>query len=187
LKFFDKNILRTADFIDTHLYDKKSWYSKYPPFSHLELSITGNCNRSCFFCPYGDPNYKKLNESISLEVLNSLLSSLKQISFSGFCEPLLHKNIDTVIKNCKEYCPKSKVEMVTNGDLLTLKKMKSLFDSGLDNLRISLYDTSNKFKFDFENQMAFFIENYVKKRNQNSENFEKIIDVHTLCEQIGKA
>lgn len=146
MKFFDKNILRTGDFIDKHIEDAKSWYDKFPPFAHLEISASGNCNRECIFCPFGDPNFPKIHKSLSIGLFESLLVSLKdisfsgRISFSGLSEPLLNKNIEVLIQKAREYCPNSAIEMVTNGDVLTEKKMIKLFDAGLSNLRISLYD-----------------------------------------------
>lgn len=152
MKFFDKNILRTGDFIDKHIEDTQNWYDKFPPFAHLEISACGNCNRECFFCPYGNPNFPRSNESLSISLFESLLVSLKnisfsgRISFSGFSEPLLNKDIEILIQKAREYCPGSAIEMVTNGDLLTEKKMTKLFDVGLNNLRISLYDGPEQIK-----------------------------------------
>ena len=45
-----------------------------------------------------------------------------------------------MIRLSKEYCPESRMEIVTNGDCLTLKRMQSIFEAGLDTVLISLYD-----------------------------------------------
>ena len=62
------------------------------------------------------------------------------ILYSGFCEPFLHKQLDQLIILSKKYCKKARVECVTNGDLVTVEKLRWLFDAGLDTLLISMYD-----------------------------------------------
>jgi len=169
MKFFDKNIIRTGDFIDKHIEDIQNWYDDFPPFSHLEISACGNCNRKCFFCPYGNSDFPISNELLSIDLFESLLVNLKdisfrgRISFSGFSEPLLNKNIEILIEKARLFCPNSAIEMVTNGDLLTEKKMINLFDIGLDNLRISLYDGPEQ------------VENFTLMMNKCNLNNEQII------------
>ena len=40
----------------------------------------------------------------------------------------------------RRYLPKSNIEMVTNGDPLNLKRLKMLFENGLNKILISAYD-----------------------------------------------
>ena len=68
------------------------------------------------------------------------------ILFSGESEPLLHKRLDRLIRLTKSTLPQSQIEVNTNGDLLTLEKLKTLFDSGLDTISISMYDGSHQIK-----------------------------------------
>lgn len=67
-----------------------------------------------------------------------------RISFSGFCEPLLTKNINDYIKYIRTELPKVNIDMVSNGDVITKKNFKkvldNLFSSGLNTIRLSLYD-----------------------------------------------
>lgn len=48
--------------------------------------------------------------------------------------------------------PKARVEIVSNGDLLTEKKLQKLFDAGLDTISISMYDGVHQIEH-FENMM----------------------------------
>ena len=44
--------------------------------------------------------------------------------------------------------PSARIEIITNGDVLNLKRLKKLYDSGLDRMQVSLYDgehQNNKF------------------------------------------
>lgn len=63
-----------------------------------------------------------------------------RVSFSGFSEPFLHPKIKELVAVAKKVCPKSSVEIVTNGDFLNPRVLRELFEIGLDNIRISIYD-----------------------------------------------
>ena len=60
--------------------------------------------------------------------------------FSGFVEPLLDKNIAKHIKIFKTEVPSCRVEMVTNGDPITIANLNKISDAGLDALLVSCYD-----------------------------------------------
>jgi radical SAM protein with 4Fe4S-binding SPASM domain len=61
-------------------------------------------------------------------------------NFSGFVEPLLDKKIYSHITCVRSNLPRSKIELVTNGDVLNKEKIRKLFDAGLSTLLISVYD-----------------------------------------------
>jgi len=63
-----------------------------------------------------------------------------KILYSAFCEPLLNKDLEKYIALSKRYVPGSRIEIVSNGDLVTLQRLQSLFEAGLDTLSISMYD-----------------------------------------------
>ncbi len=150
--FTDINIARLDKFVSGHLKISKNLPKDIPPpFSSVEISINGACNRRCFFCPRVDEkNYPNILQSLQIKIYKKMLNDLEKInylgriSFSGFCEPLLTKNIHDYLKMAKNILPNVTIEIVSNGDPLTAKngkfRLKQLFDSGLDNLRISLYD-----------------------------------------------
>lgn len=143
----DINIKRIEQFINWHLASTGIKTDELPPFSSLEFNINGFCNRTCFFCPRSYPSvFKSENRHLDLELFKKTVNDLAKkkfygrISFSGFSEPLLTKSIEEYILYAKKLLPEMVVEIVTNGDYLTEEKMLSLFKSGIDNLRISLYD-----------------------------------------------
>ena len=73
------------------------------------------------------------------------------VIYSGYVEPLLDKNIFNLLKTVKKNIPFSRVEMVTNGDVLNSKRLNQLYESGLDYLQVSVYDgpeDEEKFKED---------------------------------------
>jgi len=62
------------------------------------------------------------------------------ILYSAFGEPLLYKDIERLIELSVKHCPKARIEIITNGDLLTLEKLVKLFQAGLSLVCISMYD-----------------------------------------------
>ena len=120
--------------------------TKIPLPSEVEISESGTCNRVCSFCPRSDPNYPDIKEFIKTKLYKKLcleLSKLKYsgtVRFSGFVEPTLDKNIYNLIKMTRTILTRSNIAMVTNGDVLNEKRLKKLFENGLNKLFISAYD-----------------------------------------------
>ena len=117
-----------------------------PMPSEIEISESGTCNRKCSFCPRSAPDFKDIKEFIPTDLFVKLCKDLAQynyagsVRFSGFVEPLLDKNIYNLINICRKSLPKVNIEMVTNGDVLSISRLKKLFSNGLSKLLISVYD-----------------------------------------------
>ena len=144
IKFYDPQIdvKRTAVANRLHCIPN----TKIPLPSEIEISRSGMCNRKCSFCPRSDPDYEHVNQFIKNSLYQKLCEELREINysgliiFSGFVEPLLDKNIYNLIKMTKSFLPQARVEIITNGDVLNIKRLKKLFESGLDRMQVSLYD-----------------------------------------------
>ena len=149
--FIDKNIGRVGDYVDQHISKTQNLNNDIPPFSSVEFSINGACNRRCSFCPrVNEADYPNILNNLDMNAFINLLKDLVSInydgrfSFTGFCEPLLTKNLHEYIFEIKSNLPKSTVEIVSNGDVLEKKTgskiLNNLFGAGLDRIRVSLYD-----------------------------------------------
>jgi radical SAM protein with 4Fe4S-binding SPASM domain len=134
--------------------DTLTYIDGFPVFSIVELNIIAACTRACAFCPIFDKDFYKKNNiqgKLELNVYKKLLNDLKSIGyrgriiFSGFSEPLLHKNLEELVRETKAVLPNSVLEIITNGDLLKLPKMKKLMKAGLDVICVSLYDGAHQF------------------------------------------
>lgn len=140
----DININRKKNIINSNIQYVPG--SKEPLMSVIEISDSGTCNRKCSFCPRSDINYPDIKEFIQPSLHKKIFIELSQydysgmIIYSGFVEPLLNKNIFNNIKEARSFLPKAKIEVITNGDVLNLERLKKLFDSGLTTLLISVYD-----------------------------------------------
>jgi MoaA/NifB/PqqE/SkfB family radical SAM enzyme len=147
MRYVDSNVDRKNKLQNDHLHGAKRLENGEPIFAHIEFSICGLCNRTCHFCPRSDaqrfPNRK---EYLSLNLYAKILGDLAavdydgRLSYSGFSEPFYHKRLDRLVTMTKEILPRSTVELVTNGDMLNVAKLKSVFAAGLDKMLISMYD-----------------------------------------------
>ena len=102
--YTDINIKRIDNFLNEHLEKSSNLKNGAPPISSIEISINGACNRRCFFCPREDETaYPNILQSLDLKIFKKLIKDLKEndftgrISFSGFCEPLLTKNLNEYV------------------------------------------------------------------------------------------
>lgn len=113
---------------------------------HIDFELVDRCNMSCVFCPRNEENHPNIPYSINTgdqldeEDLDKIIAhtsayGLQSINFA-WGEPLLYKNIFTVIK---KFHNSGVIDsrLVTNG-LLLHKFMDQIFDSGLINLYVSL-------------------------------------------------
>jgi len=144
IKYIDPNIERKSKIVQNSI-DVIS-ETNIPLPSLVEISDSGTCNRSCSFCPRSDPNYLDKKEFIDQKLNYSLCEQLSKynykgiFAYSGFNEPLLNKNIYENIKIARKFLPASRIEIVTNGDVLDKKRLQKLFESGLTLIHISVYD-----------------------------------------------
>ena len=113
----------------------------------IELNITELCNRKCVFCPRIDPAiYPNQNLNMELDLIQRLVGEVKRFqiyprfSFSGFGEPLLNKQLPNFISHIRSELPTHTIEINTNGDRLSVERVKGLYSAGLTYLYINMYD-----------------------------------------------
>ncbi len=107
---------------------------------------------------------------------------LKALIFAGHGEPLLHPEIAKMVALAKEKGIADRVEIVTNGSLLTQDLSDALIAAGLDRLRISLqgvtteqYREVSGVRIDFERFMEQL--RYFYRQKRETEVYIKIIDL----------
>jgi radical SAM protein with 4Fe4S-binding SPASM domain len=143
----DPNLSRKGSLMHQHVQSDDYETLDFPLFSQIELSVTGLCNRTCEFCPRADPEiYPNANEHMPPELHLKIVTELGRyryaglIGYSGFSEPLLHKQLDRLLQQGRAAAPLARQEVYTNGDQLTAARIRRLFDAGLTSLHISMYD-----------------------------------------------
>ncbi len=116
----------------------------------IELSLIDVCNRKCVFCPKSDPKvapdtFQKMSRSIIDKIHDQLLEIHFKgtISLCGYGEPLLHKDIGYIVQKLSKV---SKVEIITNGDALSSKRLQELHLSDVSKVLVSMYDGPDQVK-----------------------------------------
>jgi len=136
---------------------RKQWHldheSVFRGLRSIELNPTELCNRTCHFCPRFDPLiYPNQNFNMEMETCESLLVDLRKhkyqgiINFSGMGEPLLNKNILSMIKMFSSY--NIFTNLNTNGDKIVNDQWYTIDDfisAGLSLIRIDVYDNADQY------------------------------------------
>ncbi len=113
------------------------------PVTHLAkvyIEPTDNCNiacRTCFRNAWDEP-MGRMSEATFAAFLDGLaeLDSKPMVYFGGIGEPLFHRRTPEWIARVKALG--ARVEMITNGTMLTEKRSRELVDAGLDLLWVSI-------------------------------------------------
>ena len=106
----------------------------------LYIEPTVRCNLACVTCIRND--WREPDHEMSDEVFSAVLAGLRDLSprpsvfFGGFGEPLSHPRILEMVASVRDLgC---RVELITNGTLLTEAVSRQLIAAGLDRLWVSL-------------------------------------------------
>jgi radical SAM protein with 4Fe4S-binding SPASM domain len=149
----DLNLIHLNSRIDDPNLSRKNELTSHVQFfdgvplpSVIEISESGTCNRSCSFCPRSAPNFPDIKTFINQAFVKKIGAQLSTwnyqglILFSGFVEPLLDKKIANHIAELKSSAPNAQIELVTNGDPVTVSTLNKLANAGLDKMLVSCYD-----------------------------------------------
>lgn len=119
-------------------------YQGNPKPTWVELSLIDVCNRKCVFCPKSNEDvapdtFQMMNRTIIDKIHDQLIEIEFNgtISLCGYGEPLLHKDINYIVKKLSNV---SNVEIITNGDVLSAKNLQELFLSNASKVLVSMYD-----------------------------------------------
>ena len=161
-----KNLKRRSEFVDI-----LELYKDVPKPTWVELSLIDVCNRKCIFCPKSNEDiapdtFQKMNRTIIDKIHDQLLEIefSGTISLCGYGEPLLHKDINYISKKLSNI---SKVEIVTNGDVLSSKKMQDLYLSKASKILVSMYDGPEQIeKFNKMTKQANVPEDFIILRDR---------------------
>ena len=137
--------------------DLKSALPLSMPIS-IQIEPTNHCNYRCFFCPTGD---KALLQKVSRpkgympfklfkKIINDICemskiskSKIKSILLYKDGEPLLHKDLPSMISYAKTKSASQYILVTTNGSLLKNDMLHNLVESGLDVMRFSMQSLTN--------------------------------------------
>ncbi|HEU5459340.1 MAG TPA: GTP 3',8-cyclase MoaA [Pyrinomonadaceae bacterium] len=113
------------------------------PIRDLRVSLTDRCNFRCFYClPHGEPPIAPKEQMLSYEEIEYVCEifvslGIQKIRLTGG-EPMLRKDIETIIAKLTRLKPAlHDLALTTNGYFLP-ERAQSLKDAGLDRVTISL-------------------------------------------------
>lgn len=134
----------------SNIVDVVEFNSNIPKPTWVELSLIDVCNRKCIFCPKSNEDiapdtYQKMTRKIIDSIHDQLIEIqfTGTISLCGYGEPLLHKDINYIVSKLSNV---SNVEIITNGDVVTAKKLQDLYLSKVSKVLISMYDGPEQIK-----------------------------------------
>lgn len=165
------------------------------PFT-VYIETTRYCNLRCFYClisTQDDPDGAMQKMGLKVEHmdpagfdkivkdLQAFPKGIKRIVFSGLGEPLMNPRLPAMIRQIADAKIADRIEIITNGLLLTRKKIDELLDSGLTNINISIQGLdSDQYEKVCGKAIDFskFLENlaYLYKKRGNIKIYIKIID-----------
>jgi len=133
-----------------------------PLVVYIELS--GYCNFKCIFCPHGVEGAVLKKDLMSIKIFKKLIDDLSAfpdkielLRFSGNGEPLLNKDIIKMLQYAKEQNVAKRIELITNGILLTddlIKNLPRFLDRiiiSIDGLSSEDYQRISKVNINFQN------------------------------------
>lgn len=147
-------------------------------YTSIRLEVTSHCNLRCDYCHNSE--YSNRKDDMSTEEIMQLISNIKskydinKILLTGG-EPLFHKDICEIIEHITNLGIKA--DLVTNGTLLTEKKIKELERAGLKRIRISideLGESSSLRSTENPNKLWITAKEIVEKSNIE-------VCIHTVC------
>ena len=166
------------------------------PFT-VYIEQTKYCNFKCFYCIHStrdeaDGEFRALGhrmqhmdevffEKIIRELKEFPQDGIKRIVFSGLGEPLMNPHLPDYVRMVVEAGIAGRVEIITNGLLLTSEKSRALVAAGITNINISVqgldaagYEKTCGIRIDFER----YLENlkYLYEHKGNAQIYIKAID-----------
>ena len=145
------------------------------PFT-VYIEQTKYCNFKCFYCIHStrdeaDGEFRALGhrmqhmdevffEKIIRELKEFPQDGIKRIVFSGLGEPLMNPRLPDYVRMVVEAGVAGRVEIITNGLLLTPEKSRALVAAGITNINISVqgldaagYEETCGIRIDFEHYL----------------------------------
>ncbi len=157
----------------------------------VHIDVSSACNFKCKFCFHSLskdklkklgflPNIMNLELfKLSVDKIKEFPSKLKRLCLIRHGEALLNKDLPAMIRYAKKSDIAEKINISTNGSLLTPQINKRLIDSGLDELLISVEALSDDKYFEICGAKIDF-----KKMLKNIDHFYKNKDQCTLFVKI---
>jgi radical SAM protein with 4Fe4S-binding SPASM domain len=171
----------------------------------MYIEPTRKCNLKCFYCMHATRDdadshlvRKGAIEHMDMEIYRMVVKEImclpeqpKRITFSGLGEPLMNPNLSEMVRALRKSGYTNRIDVITNGVLLTQKNAVELVDAGITRFIISvqgLTSERNKEICGVPVDVEKFINNirFLYENKGNADIFVKIIDANLQSEQEKK-
>jgi GTP 3',8-cyclase len=118
-------------------------------FDVAELEVNSRCNRACVYCPNAAQDFAGRETRMSDALFKRIIGMLGEIRFSGrlsfhrFNEPLIRKDLATLVAAARRELPLAFIVIYTNGDLLSGERYQELIHAGVDNFLVTRHDSDD--------------------------------------------
>jgi len=127
-------------------YNKKN-YNQTDFFSAVNIETTTYCNLRCPWCPNSkyDRGLLKNKKLLPTKIFKKIIDELAEYDYKGIInpffwgEPLTDKRMPELIKYVRKKLPHAKIQLNSNGTLLTIQIYNKLVEAGIDTLAVSQY------------------------------------------------
>jgi MoaA/NifB/PqqE/SkfB family radical SAM enzyme len=166
----------------------------------LAVDPSNICNFKCAFCAVQSKEEKLSfrRQLMPMELFCKIMDDLtefpdklKVLRVNGQGEPLLNPNFAEMVKYAKQKNVADFVETITNGSMLNPERNQQIIDSGIDRIRISIENITEKgyqeiagAKVDFESLRANIKD--LHERSGKCEIYCKIVDAAVPTEEDRK-
>lgn len=112
---------------------------------NLKVEVSSLCNARCIYCAHANKNHGVYEGNMSWDLFERIIDNSKQfpnkykvMEMFSFGESMCNPALAKMIKRAKKERIAEKINLTTNGLLLTHEKADELIDSGVDIIRISI-------------------------------------------------
>ena len=144
-------------------------------FNRIYIEITNICNLNCDFCPHTDRIKKSMTLNDFENVILKIKDYTKHIYFHVKGEPLMHNDLDGIIKIANKY--NLNVNISTNARLMG-KKIDIINNNKVRQINISLHSFSD---LDEIKELLKVLDNikdsYISLRLWNNKDNKEILDI----------
>ena len=106
-----------------------------PVLVHFE--VTMRCNAGCAFCDYWKTDPKERERELRSFAHAARRFAPMMITFTGG-EPLLRRDLEAIVAEVARAVPLTYLTLLTHGGMLGIERARSLWESGLSQISISL-------------------------------------------------
>ena len=112
---------------------------------NVVIEVSAYCNRKCPWCPQLTHPRTDKTAKMPLDTFDKIIVELSSVGYAGkvafhfFNEPLLDDRLEDLVARARKLLPKSHLYIHTNGDFLTIERVRSLKAAGLGGIFTNQY------------------------------------------------